>query len=173
MKHQLTASRVGIGARKGDSRGAGQGGRGGAAKRPRAPFSATTSVRPASVEREVALTSVGDWTHTLVLTGELTHRSAPTLEVEIERLCAEGVTGITLDLRKLSQIDATGVAVIAFRNGLCRRRGYEFALIPRTSLMRRAFEQAGVECLLADDSGAALPRRQPLALVAVGEERGA
>jgi len=33
--------------------------------------------------------------------------------VELERLCEEGLTGITLDLRELTYIVSTGVAVIA------------------------------------------------------------
>jgi anti-anti-sigma factor len=150
MKRQLTASRSKVGDRKGasgESEGTGSSGVA-AAERQRTPFSLTTPVRPASIERDVALASVSAWTHTIVLTGELTHRSAHKLEVEIERLCAEGVTEITLDLRELSYIDPIGIAVIAFRGGLCKRRGYDFALIPGSPLMRRAFEQAGVERLL-------------------------
>jgi anti-anti-sigma factor len=82
--------------------------------------------------------------HTLVLMGELDRVSAHTLEAEIERLCDRGTGGITLDLRKLSYIDATGVAVIAFRSRLCRRRGFEFALIRGSWPVQRAFELAGL-----------------------------
>jgi anti-anti-sigma factor len=88
--------------------------------------------------------SVSIWMHTLVLTGELTHRSAHTLEVEIERLFEEGVTGITLDLRQLTHIDPLGVAVIVFRCRLCKRQGRGFVLIPGPRLVQRAFEEAGV-----------------------------
>jgi anti-anti-sigma factor len=95
-------------------------------------------------ERGLVLTSVNTWNHTLVLTGELTHRSAHSLEVEIERLCEEGVTDITLDLRDLKRIDPVGVAVIAFRCGLCEKRGYGFRLIRGSRTVQRAFEQAGV-----------------------------
>jgi anti-anti-sigma factor len=155
MKRQPTASTVGGRARKGaPTQSEVKTGGAKAAKRLRTPFSATTSVRSASIERDVALASVGRWTHTLVLTGELTRTSAHTLEVEIERLCAEGVTGITLDLRELSYIDAIGVTVIAFRSRLCERRGYDFALIADAPLMRRAFEQAGVKRLLSSESEA-------------------
>lgn len=94
------------------------------------------SSRPASVRR-----------HTLVLTGELTHRSAHTLEVELERLCEEGVTAIMLDLRQLAHIDAIGVAVVAFRCGLYRRRGLAFTLVPGSRSIQRAFERAGVDDL--------------------------
>jgi anti-anti-sigma factor len=82
--------------------------------------------------------------HTLVLKGELNHGSAHALEAEIERLCDEHVTGITLDLRELEAIDATGVAVIAFRSGLCKRRGFDFAVIQGPREVQSAFEQAGV-----------------------------
>ena len=88
------------------------------------------------------------WTHTLILTGELTYRSAHLLELEIEGLCGKGVTDITLDLRQLTHIDPIGVAVISFRCGLCRRQGYGFTLIPGPRFIHRAFERAGVIDLL-------------------------
>jgi anti-anti-sigma factor len=82
--------------------------------------------------------------HTLVLIGELDRGSTHTLEAEIERLCEAGVAAITLDLTKLSGIDSSGVAVIAFRSGWCRRRGHDLALIPGPRAVQRAFERAGV-----------------------------
>jgi len=139
MKRHLTASPIEVGAREGRLAG----------ELTNATFSALGDPRPTAGERSVELASVEQWTHTLVLDGALTHRSAHALEVEIERLCAAGVTGITLDLRGLTQIDSIGVAVIAFRSGLCKRRGYEFELIGGSRAVRRAFEQAGVAYLLA------------------------
>ena len=100
--------------------------------------------RAVSSEPNLALASTTVWRHTLILTGELNRRSAHTLEAEIEHLCEEGVTGITLDLRGLTYIDWTGVAVIAFRCDLCKRRGHDFALIPGSPMIQYAFEQAGV-----------------------------
>jgi anti-anti-sigma factor len=88
--------------------------------------------------------SVNIWMHTLILTGELTHGSAHTLEVEIERLFEEGVTSITLDLRQLTHIDPLGVAVIAFRCRLCKRQGHGFLLVPGPPCVQRAFAEAGV-----------------------------
>jgi len=113
-----------------------------------------------SGEHGLVLTSVSTWNHTLVLTGELTSRSAHALEVEIERLCDEGVTDITLDLRDLQRIDPVGVAVIAFRCGLCEKRGYGFRLIRGSSNVQRTFEQAGVIEMLPfqDDDGIAASR---------------
>lgn len=138
MKRHLTASAVRIGRRSNGSSGRGLAGHGRSALstggRPQAP----------AKEQGFRLTSVSAWTHTLILTGELTDRSAYALEVEIERLCEEGVTDITLDLRELTHIDPVGVAVIAFRCGLCEKRGYGFRLIRGSRAVHRAFEQAGL-----------------------------
>jgi anti-anti-sigma factor len=143
MKRHLTASpTIEVGAREGQ---------------PDRTFTSSTldafgprnDTRPLANERSVtALASISEWTHTLVLSGALTHRSAHALEVEIERLCASGVTAITLGLDKLTQIDPIGVAVIAFRSGLCKRRGYEFTLVGGSRGVHRVFEQAGVAYLL-------------------------
>jgi anti-anti-sigma regulatory factor len=47
-------------------------------------------------------------------------------------------------MRDLQKIDPVGVAVIAFRCGLCEKRGYGFRLIRGSRSVQRAFEQAGV-----------------------------
>jgi anti-anti-sigma factor len=122
--------------------------------------------------RDVALASVDSWTHTIVLEGALTRRSAHSLEVEIEQRCAEGATAIVLDLRELAYIDSIGVAVIAFRSRLCRQRGYAFGAIVESPMMRRAFAQAGVEELLAAGDPPPSVRRASVATERTGE-RGA
>ena len=128
-------------------------------------FNENTLTKPASKEASFVPVSVSARTHTLILTGELDRRSAHALEAEIERLCEERVTGITLDLRKLTYIDSIGVAVIAFRCGLCQRRGYEFALIRGSQSVHRAFEQAGVSELLPfQEDEVAAPRLPALVL---------
>ena len=142
MKRHLTASAVGIG-RQNASAATER-----AANRALTAFHEKTPKQPTPSEPSTVLASVSARTHTLILTGELDHRSAPALEAEIEQLCKEGVTGITLDLRELTYIDSTGVAVIAFRYRLCKRRGYELAVIPGSRFIHRALEQAGVEDLL-------------------------
>jgi len=142
MKRQLAASAVGVDTPRDDDAA------GGVATQTPPAFKEGMVDQPATGKGGRALRSVGARTHTLVLTGELTQRSAHALEVEIERLCGESVTGITLDLRELEYIDPIGVAVVAFHSGLCGRRGYDFALIPGSRFIRRAFEQAGVTNLL-------------------------
>jgi anti-anti-sigma factor len=111
-------------------------------------FESNTRSQPASNESSFAPARAGAKPHTLIPTGALDRRSAHALEAEIERLCDEGVTGITLDLRELTYIDSIGVAVIAFRCRLCLRRGYEFSLIRGSRSIDRVFEKAGVSDVL-------------------------
>jgi anti-anti-sigma factor len=117
-------------------------------------------------------TTVSARMHTLILTGELDRHSAHALEAEIELLCEEGVTGITLDLRQLIYIDSIGVAVIAFRCGLCQRRGYEFALIPGSRVVQRAFAQAGVAELLPFQEDELSAARRPTLVVSPSSREG-
>jgi anti-anti-sigma factor len=124
-----------------------------------ATYEKTRDTSPEPSEPGFVPASVSIREHTLILTGELDSRSAHSLEAEIERLCEEGVTSITLDLRELRYIDPIGVAVIAFRCRLCQRRGYEFALIPGGRMIHRAFEQAGVAGLLPFQEHELAPRR--------------
>jgi anti-anti-sigma factor len=140
----------------------------GAAKRTHVPYTRNKITQPT-----LKLASARDWTHTLVLTGELNQRSAHALEADIERLCEDGVTGITLDLRQLTAIDPTGVAVIAFRSALCKRRGYQFTLIPGRRRVQRTFEQAGIAGLLPfqeHDAAAQRPADSVLGLNAPAAE---
>lgn len=159
MKRQLMTSAVSVGTR---SEG---GGSASVTSRTRAAFDSAVRPAQAASDPPPTLTSVGVWKHTLVLTGALDHHSAHELEAEIERLCEEGVTSITLDLRELTYIDSIGVAVIAFRCGLCKRRGYDFAVIPGSRLIHRAFEQAGVTKLLPfEEEGVSITRLPAMAL---------
>lgn len=137
-----------------------------AAQAQTATYKSTRDTSPATSETGFVPASVSIREHTLILTGELDRRSAHALEAEIERLCEEGVTSITLDLRELRYIDPVGVAVIAFRCRLCQRRGYEFTLIPGGRMIHRAFEQAGVAGLLPfkqDDVVPAFREREDVA----------
>jgi anti-anti-sigma factor len=102
----------------------------------------TTHAQP--VSSEISYVPTRPRAHTLVLTGELDRDSATMLEAEIERLCEEGVTDITLDLRALKRIDSVGATVVAFRRNLCERRGCDLAVVPGAAVIRTALEQAGL-----------------------------
>jgi anti-anti-sigma factor len=105
------------------------------------------------------LASAPVWSHKLILTGRLDHGSAPELEEEIECLCQEGVTILTLDLRQLDAIDATGVTAITSRGAVCRRQGHDFAVIPGSGLVHRALAEAGAADLLTPDPNETVVRR--------------
>jgi anti-anti-sigma factor len=89
----------------------------------------------------------------------LDYRSAPELEEEIECLCQEGVTILTLDLRQLDAIDSTGVSAIACRGTACKRRGHDFAVIPGSRVISSALAEAGAANLLTPDSNEGGVRR--------------
>ncbi len=107
----------------------------------------------------LTLASEPVWRHELILTGRLDYRSAPELEEEIECLCQEGVTILTLDLRQLEAIDSTGVTAIAFRGTACKREGHDFAVIPGSRAIRSALAEGGAANLLTSDSNESVVRR--------------
>jgi hypothetical protein len=82
------------------------------------------------------------WRHTLILTGRLDSRSAAELEDEIECLRQEGVTALTLDLRRVDDIDSPGAQLIATKRVLFHEEGRSFAVISggllRLGLLARA-----------------------------------
>lgn len=99
------------------------------------------------------LASAPVWRHKLILTGTLDDRTAVELEDEIECLCEEGVTILTLDLRQLDAVDSVGARTIAYRGAVCRRRGHDFTVIPGSPAAHHVLAEAGAESLLADDPG--------------------
>jgi anti-anti-sigma factor len=107
----------------------------------------------AHAQPRLTLASTPVWKHRLILTGKLDHCSASELAEEIDCLCQEGVTILTLDLRQLDAIDPAGATVIAFCGAACRRRGHDFAVIPGSRVIHRTLTEAGVADLLALDRG--------------------
>jgi anti-anti-sigma regulatory factor len=107
----------------------------------------------------LTLASAPVWRHRLILTGKLDSGSASELEEEIECLCQEGVTILTLDLRQLDVIDPTGATVIAFCGAACRRRGRDFAVIPGSRVTHSALTEAGATDLLTLDRNESVVRR--------------
>jgi anti-anti-sigma regulatory factor len=107
----------------------------------------------------LTLASTPVWRHRLILTGKLDYRSASELEEEIECLCQEGVTILTLDLRQLDEIDPTGATVIAFCGAACRGRGHDFAVIPGSRVIHGALTEAGATDLLTLDRNESVVRR--------------
>lgn len=107
----------------------------------------------------LTLASTLVWRHRLILTGKLDYRSASELEEEIECLCQEGVTILTLDLRQLDAIDPAGATVIAFCGAAWKRRGHDFVVIPGSRVIHRELTEAGAADLLTLDRNESAVRR--------------
>jgi anti-anti-sigma regulatory factor len=113
-----------------------------------------TQARPATPSAVV-------WRHKLILTGKLDSRSIPELEDEIECLCQEGVTTLTLDLRLIDAIDSTGATAIACRGAACKLQGHDFAVIPGSGVVRNALAEAGAIDLLTHNPSESVVRGFP------------
>jgi anti-sigma B factor antagonist len=98
--------------------------------------------------------------HTLMLSGELDLVSSGALEATVLPLCAEGITGITLDLRKLTFMDCTGLRAVLCVKELADRHGYEFLLVPGPPSIQRLFEVTGLQHRLPFRARVAYPRRR-------------
>jgi anti-anti-sigma factor len=155
MKRHLTLPTASPGALEhGDTAGA-------VADRPPAGDGQSGLSETAHARPRLTLASEPVWRHKLILTGKLDHCSAPELEEEIECLCEEGVTTLTLDLCQLDEIDSTGVTAIAHRGAACKMRGRDVAVIPGSPVIHSALAEAGAVDLLTPDPSASLVRRYP------------
>jgi anti-anti-sigma factor len=99
------------------------------------------------------------WMHTLILKGNLDDRSAHELEEEIECLCQEGVTNLTLDLGQLDAADPRAADLIASRSAYWKRRGRHFSVLCGSDAIRRAFAEVGSSDLLTPEPTIRVGRR--------------
>lgn len=82
---------------------------------------------------------------TVRLAGMLDIGSAHRLQQTLARLFAAGrVTGLTLDLSKLSFIDSTGLAAVVYASKLCERSGCELAVIRGPDTVQQVFALTGL-----------------------------
>jgi anti-sigma B factor antagonist len=101
--------------------------------------------------------SVSGGRHTLILKGELDVSPAAELEAMLTRICADGTTGIELDLSKLTFMGSTGIRVVLLAKELCERHGYEFFVVPPPRNIQRLFELTGIVDVLPIRSDDATP----------------
>lgn len=80
---------------------------------------------------------------TLVLDGELDLLSAGELEATAERVCAEDIAELAIDLRGLTFVDSTGLRAILTCWDLAKGR-CAFLLIPGSPAVQRLFEVTGL-----------------------------
>jgi anti-anti-sigma factor len=146
MKPRLTSALVTLTRHRGNQAGTGE-----ALAHPLTIRDRGTRAQGAHARPQLTLASPSAWKHKLILTGRLDHGTVVELEDEIECLCEEGVTTLTLDLRQLDAIDSVGARAIACGGAACKERGRDFAVIPGSPVVHRALAEAGTEGLLASD----------------------
>jgi anti-anti-sigma factor len=102
---------------------------------------------------------VGGLSATLDLVGELDISNADRLQQAVARLCvAPGLRELSVDLRRLSFIDSSGLAALVYANRLCERHGCRLSVIRGSQAVHDVFELTGLDELLpftADDARAA------------------
>jgi anti-sigma B factor antagonist len=87
--------------------------------------------------------TVSDGRHRLVLSGELDIASVQELRSVILSLCDGPIDTLTLDFRKLTFLDSSGVHVVLFAKDLCHERGCDFFIVPGPAHVQRPFELCG------------------------------
>lgn len=111
------------------------------ASRPSLPVRYKRRIEPGELEiRDDALGA----RHILRLKGELDIATAPRLEAEIARLCAEGAAELTLDLSAVEFIDSTGFRTILASKDLCEAQGCRLLMTRPTEQAQRIFDLSGV-----------------------------
>jgi anti-anti-sigma factor len=116
----------------------------------------------ASPEPFEARADVSRGRHTLVLSGELDIVSAGQLEAMLAEACADGTTGVTLDLRGLTFMDSSGLRAILLAKELTDSRGLELSLVPGPPSIQRVFQVTDLlDVLPWTDAAAARPAKEP------------
>jgi anti-anti-sigma factor len=87
--------------------------------------------------------TVSDGCHRLLLSGELDIVSAQDLRSVILSLCDGPINTLTLDFRKLTFLDSSGVHAVLFAKDLCQERGCDFFIVPGPAHVQRPFELCG------------------------------
>lgn len=86
--------------------------------------------------------------HTLVLAGEIDVETAPKLEEAARGIFGGTLQRFVIDLRKVTFLDSSGLAVILKIYNHCREQGAELGLIPGKGQVQRLLELTGVADLL-------------------------
>jgi anti-sigma B factor antagonist len=87
---------------------------------------------------------INDDRHRLVLVGELDLGAAAELNRALLRLCHKGMSGLVIDMRRVTFMDCAGVHMIAVANDMCERHGIDFGLIAGPPCVQRVFELTGL-----------------------------
>jgi anti-sigma B factor antagonist len=96
----------------------------------------------------------------IVVAGELDLMGTPRSEQTLRTFLYTGFGRVVLDLRRLSFIDSTGLALVLRYAEAARRAGLCFGLIPGPPAVQRIFELTGTNVLF--DFEPELPRARTL-----------
>jgi anti-sigma B factor antagonist len=100
--------------------------------------------------------------HTLILRGELDLTAADYLEAVVFGLFVDGISGIAVNLSRLTFIDASGLRALLSIHELCEQEGYEFSVTRPQGQVQRLFQLTGAaEELPFESTGTALRRATP------------
>jgi anti-sigma B factor antagonist len=77
--------------------------------------------------------------------GELDLDTAPRLEETLATLRAEGRPRLVLDLRKLTFMDSTGLRLVIRWDGVARKEGFAFAIVPGPDVVQRVIRLTGMD----------------------------
>ena len=91
--------------------------------------------------------------HTLILRGELDLAAADYLEAVVFCLFVDGIDEVTLNLSRLTFIDATGLRALLAVLELCEHEECRFSLTRPVGQVRRLFELTGIMRTLPIESG--------------------
>ena len=86
-----------------------------------------------------------DETALVRLVGELDLAEVGPLQRELERLCSNGLTELTLDLSELVFLDSTGLHLLMKLRGRCVGQDMSLRLVPGPPSVQRLFEITGTD----------------------------
>ena len=93
------------------------------------------------------------------LVGELDLAEVGTLQAEFDRLCANGLSALTVDLSGLDFLDSTGLHALLRLRGRCERQQLSLQLVPGPPSVQRLFRITGTDTQFT--SRRATPPRRP------------
>ena len=79
------------------------------------------------------------------VSGELDLAAVEPLQAELDRVCSNGLSALTIDLRELEFVDSTGLHLLLRLHGDCERRQVDLRLVPGPPAVQRLFRITGTE----------------------------
>jgi anti-anti-sigma factor len=77
------------------------------------------------------------------LVGELDLAEVAPLQAEFDRLCSNGLGGLTVDLSELEFLDSTGLHLLMKLRGRCEQQAVPLTLVPGPPAVQRLFKITG------------------------------